>query len=90
MCDLDAEQSTNPAIQTTSLQQQARAGRGFLLIAGWQADPPAAAKPAPQAQMLSPVDEFVSASPSPPDLPIVCIPQSRQDHHDNEMAAAEE
>jgi hypothetical protein len=40
--------------------------------------------------MLSPVDEFVSASPSPPDLPIVCIPQSRQDHHDNEMAAAEE
>ena len=81
MCDLDAEQSTNPAIQTTSLQQQARAGRGFLLIAGW---------PAPQAQMLSPVDEFVSASPSPPDLPIVCIPQSRQDHHDNEMAAAEE
>jgi len=60
-----------------------------------QADRPAAAKPAQwQAPKPSPVDDSVSASPSPPapgfKLPIVCSPQCRQAQHDNEMAAAEE
>jgi len=57
-----------------------------------QADRPAAAKPAQrQAPKPSPVDDSVSASPSPGfKLPIVCSPQCRQAQHDNEMAAAEE
>jgi len=62
-------------------------------IARDQADCPAAAKQAPlQALKPSPVDDSVSASPSPSGfkLPIVCSPQCRQAQHDNEMTVAEE
>lgn len=59
------------------------------------ADLPAAAQvhpTSPQAQvpMQPPSDDTVSASPSPPDSPLIRCSQFRQAQHDQEQAAAEE